>query len=160
MKFKGHLIIAMTSLLGVLSNHDARALGISPFTFFTALVSLTPTVVTIGSGAYIAHQGLSHDSNVATGTGALIGAGGLIMGALDPAAAFFYNGQFTQHYDPDLFSVRGFGWMGDWGVDPSLPALPIDSTLWAGNVVSLQAPDPALVTTVSNNESAGLFNVT
>lgn len=57
----------------------------------------------------------------------------LIQGAIglidvDPTPAKFFDGRITVNYDSSLLSLQEFGWFGDWGIDPSLPSPPTNTT--------------------------------
>jgi|GEM_PF-2663170 len=85
---------------------------------------------------------------------------------IDPAADKIFDGRFTLKYNSSLFTVEETGWVGDFGLDPTLPAPPasIDGVSPTLNPSSepwaLQGANGALVgSSVIVNPTAGLITV-
>jgi hypothetical protein len=87
---------------------------------------------------------------------------GTVVSIVDPPAGTFYNGSFTEFYDPSIVNVTSSGWLGSWGANPALPAPPADQSSWpaTGVPLNLQAPNAALSASVLNDAQAGLETVT
>lgn len=70
---------------------------------------------------------------------------------IDPPPLTINSGRITFHYDPNVLTVRTYGWAGAFGADPSLLAPPVTSndvmpTLDPnGDPWAMQAPNAGLV---------------
>lgn len=94
-------------------------------------------------------------------TSRILAGGSVLIGLADPPAATFYDGVVVNHYDPSLMSFTGIGWFGSWGADPALPGPPADPTTWSDPMpLNVQAPNPALMTSVTNDPVAGVVTTT
>lgn len=82
----------------------------------------------------------------------------------DPPAGTILSGRVTLRFDPSYYQITGYGWFGDFGVDPSIPAPAVISDFltvdpaWAATW-NLQAPNPAMTQSVAIDNSAGIMVV-
>jgi hypothetical protein len=90
--------------------------------------------------------------------GAVAGTAIAAIVIFDPTADTFYNGSFETFFPSDLLTPIASGWLGDWGANPALPAPPVGAeTLPA---FSIQAPNAALTSVITNDPVAGTQSVT
>ncbi len=123
----------------------ARAAVATLPTAGAAVASSTVAVAAIGGGTTV----IVKTNGWSAFFGGVLATGGLALGVVDPPSGTFFSGSFTYMYPSSLLGVSEFGWMGSFGADPSLPALPVDPLTWgSGTSVTLQAPNSALTTTV------------
>jgi hypothetical protein len=109
------------------------------------------------SGAAVTVGGVITMTGGGLAPGVAIAAGGVVLSLADPDPATFFTGGFQHRYDSNLFEVVDFGWLGDWGKDPSLEAPPVDDSTWPGLEVVLQGPNGGMSATVS--DAVGIVDV-
>jgi hypothetical protein len=131
----------------------------------TSNLSLKVAAGAVVSGGVTATVAIAKDSWTGTLGGVLMGVGGVALGIVDPSGGIYYSGELTFHYDGSLMQPTKSGWLGDWGVDSSLPAPPTDPNLWdgpggTGISVTLQQANPGLSTTAMVDPALGLQSVT
>ena len=88
-------------------------------------------------------------------------AGGLIVIAVDPADATYYNGQFAINFDSSLLEPVYSGWLGDWGDTPADLAPPVYPAggFPDGTEFAIHSANPALINTVDNDLISGTQTV-
>lgn len=129
-----------------------------------ALLSLKVAGGVVGSGAGVATAGIVAKNNVGIVGGLLLAAGGVALGFVDPPEGTFFSGTFAFHYDSSLMHVVNSGWLGSWGVDPTLLPPPVNPNLWDGPTgqgitVALQQPNPNLSVSVVDNPQQALQTI-
>src|ERR1041385_5790645 len=100
----------------------AFATAFTPVTFAASALSYGGSIALVGGGGVGTGYGISKPSAWSVLGGVLAVAGGFAVGFADPSPGTFYAGSASFHYDPTFLSVREIGWLGDWGIDPSLAA--------------------------------------
>lgn len=86
----------------------------------------------------------------------------IITAVVDPDPSTIYSGRFTLNYDPSQLQFipvagQSYGWLGDWGNDPSaIPAPPLpdnpDQFVYADTLeFELQAPNGGLTSIVDTS---------
>jgi hypothetical protein len=145
---------SLLALSGILPDPARAVIGAVP-TEGAAALSGKVAITAIASGATIVVK----TSGWSAFFGGVLATGGFVLGVVDPPSATFYSGSFTYHYPSSLLGVSVLGWMGSFGADPSLPALPVDPTTWGdGTAVTLQKANAALTATV-NDTTPGAVTV-
>jgi hypothetical protein len=84
---------------------------------------------------------------------------------IDPSAASIEKGRVTLLYDPTIFTVKDYGWLGGFGANPALPAPPVTTdgvipTLAPdGQPWKLQAAASGLASSVNVNPTEGRITI-
>jgi hypothetical protein len=135
----------------------ADAAVCSTVTLGTSALSLTGAVAGTAGGVYIV---VKSNSWYGTFGGTYLALGSIFVGGVDPDPATFYDGQFTFHYDAKLMRLRESGWLGDWGINASLPPPPANRDDWyPGLTFALQDPAAGLSVVSSVDPINGLQSV-
>src|SRR4051794_37266636 len=137
----------------------ALATASAPVTLGGSVLSYGGSVALVGSGGVATGYGVAKPNAWSIAGGVLALAGGFAIGFVGPSPATFFDGSATFHYDPTLFHVNQVGWLGDWGLDPSKAAPPVDPNLWDNLTVFLQSPAAGLNATVTSTPAAGILTV-
>lgn len=128
------------------------------FAFFTGGVSVWSFA--IGLAGEVTGVGVVTAGE--TTPGRVITAGGAIVTFADPQPATFVNGSLSLDFDPNILEVTSYGWLGDWGFDPTLVAPPVVPTRFipTGTTAVLQAPNDELAATVLVDNVIGNITAT
>jgi hypothetical protein len=134
------------AVLLALSSVPSRAAVATLPTAGAAVASSTVAVAAIGGGTTV----IVKTSGWSAFFGGVLATGGFALGVVDPPSGTFFSGSFTYVYPSSLLGVDELGWMGSFGANPGLPALPVDPLTWgSGTSVTLQGSNSALTTTVN-----------
>jgi hypothetical protein len=147
---------ALLGLPGVIQNPARAAVATLPTAGTAAAASATVAVAAVGGGATIVVQ----TNGWKAFFGAALATGGLALGVVDPPGGTFFDGSFTYNYPSSLFEVSELGWMGSFGANPGLPALPVDPNAWgSGTSVTLQSSANSALTATVNVSVPGQVTV-
>ncbi|WP_427160494.1 PEP-CTERM sorting domain-containing protein [Aliinostoc sp. HNIBRCY26] len=82
---------------------------------------------------------------------------GLVV--IDPESATIFDGRVTFKYNPSYLEIGSFGWLGEFGADPTIPAPPVNQDFDYNDVV-FQSPNQNLQKAeVVDNFEKGVFQV-